>query len=263
MDILSPYELKRQATIALNKRKLADLGLERLEPQAAGNPNRRERQPSRSSSGQISAVRKSSRLSTELKLTAATSAQEQRLAVPHAPWQEGVFSQECKADMTCRHRFDPKRMHQHLTLSPDGRCVATTGVAGYGAALCSGGGGPIWSVCAVRFGVGGFGVALVKSSMRPPYKSLGKSDATVACYLASGAVAAGGSERPFGPALSPGDIVGVVLRPARVGYGAGEELVFLINGAEVGVAAAKLKRGSRGAYTVAVQPYMGGVAQLL
>lgn len=265
MEDLSPYELERQATIALNKRKLAELGLERLEPQAAGKADRRAQQPGRSSSGQNCAVRKSSRLSAERNLATATPAQEHRLELRHAPWEEAVFSQECKTDATCQHKFDRKRMHQHLTLSPDSRCVATTGVAGYGAALCCAGGDPMWSVRAVRFGVGGFGVALVRSGMRPPYKSLGKAEATVACYLASGVVVVGGRERPFGPVLTPGDVVGVALRPARGGArdGAGDDLVFLLNGAEVGVAVTGLQGASRGAYTVGVQPYMGGVAQLL
>ena len=51
------------------------------------------------------------------------------------------------------------------------------GVAGYGAALCINAyeSQKEVHVLAVRFGVGGFAVGLVRSDTKPPFKSLGKA----------------------------------------------------------------------------------------
>ena len=112
----------------------------------------------------------------------------------------------------------------------------------------------------MRFGVGGFGVGVVRAAMRPPYKSLGKTSEAVGVYLAGGTLAMNGSEREFGPPYEPGDRIGVVLRRTSGSGNAGKrDLVFLRNGVEVGVGATGLDPVG---LVLAVQPYMGGVAQL-
>ena len=139
----------------------------------------------------------------------------------------------------------------------------TTGCAGYGAALgaenCVLKSAEVrYDVRASRFGVGGFGVGLVRASMSKPYKSIGTSASCVAVYHSSGTLRLGASEDPFGPGFEPGDAVAVILRPSS---SKGFDVVFEVNGEEVGV----LRRTglkARDSLSLAVQPYMGGIAVL-
>ena len=123
----------------------------------------------------------------------------------------------------------------------------------------------------MRFGVGGFGVGVVRKSMKAPFKSIGKTDGSIGSYLASGAFASPErGERDFGPPFEPGDLVEVLLRPSLVGPGgkprakpstSKTDVVYFLNGREVGVAVAGVD-ASPDSLVLAVQPYMGGVALL-
>lgn len=135
-------------------------------------------------------VRKSSRLSGAAVTHAEPTGAGDRIASSvdgkAKSTQTGSREHELFKECESRERqsklvWDTRRMHQHLTRSPTGCAVATTGVAGYGAALCALAGRepapPTWQaeVEAVRFGVGGFSIAVVRRDMPPPFKSLGKT----------------------------------------------------------------------------------------
>ena len=261
---LSAYEQQRERNIAANHAVLKGLGLE-PPPPPPPKPAAAVKRKSFQSPRPEPARRVSSRLSTS-PATAATSTTSVREKVI-VPWETEAF-RECEKAATegSGASFDASRHHQHCTRSDSGRAVATTGVAGYGAALARRvPGRREWAVRAVRFGVGGFGVGVVPASMKPPFKSIGKSPGAIGAYLASGAFASPEhGERPFGPAYEAGDLVEVLLRPsgksARGGGGGKTDVVYRLNGAEVGVAASVA--ASADALVLAVQPYMGGVAML-
>lgn len=286
--MLSAYEKARLRTIAENHKVLEGLG---LEPHSQQRVSKKRTRPSPPAPHQ-SAVRRSSRVlpGASARDVAAQAAREQLSDVP--PWEVEAFN-SCESAVSGAVSgspgsawWDATKHHQHLVISSSGRAVATTGVAGYGAALARKAPGcKRWSVRAVRFGVGGFGVGLVKASMKAPFKSIGRSAHGLGCYLASGMLATEAGERPFGPAYQAGDLVEVLLRPtvtrgvessrvqsqvkSRVKSSRDEscqaqakelsDVVFLLNGAEVGVVAHAVPAGS---VALAVQPYMGGVALL-
>ena len=258
----SAYERERAQNILANQRKLLALGIgaqlsvrsaKRLRPSRADDSTGKPSAPARKSP-------RSSRLA-------------EAVVPPPAPlrvreWWEQCF-ETCESQVPSNSLtvWDTRRHHQHLTRSPTGRVIATTGVAGYGAALTARvhrTKAPLsWEVKAVRFGVGGFGVGVARATMKPPFKSLGNHPDVVGVFLASGSIVSGGIERPFGPAYAPGDRIGVSLRREVAAEGVlkqRHELVFLLNGEEVGVAASGLGGEE---LVLAVQPYMGGVAHLL
>ena len=107
----------------------------------------------------------------------------------------------------------------------------------------------------MRFGVGGFAVGVVLAKMKPPFKSLGRSESTVACFSCAGELSRhGGEPQPFGPSFSQGDLVGVTLSAAEKHRK--RELTFLVNGREAG----RIDVDTSDELVLAVQPYMGGVA---
>ena len=269
----SSYELQRAANIAANKRALDALGLS--EPQLGTKRSRAKPrvpappEPTRRSSRGVAAT---ARVSSSTPAPRSSPAPRSELP----PWQLAVFK-EAEAAIPATPPspcFDARRHHQHLERSASGRSIATTGVAGYGVALVAkptaGASFGAWEVVAVRFGVGGFGVGVVRKSMRPPYKSIGKSPDALGAYLANGSWAHAGVEVPFGPAYAPGDRIGVTIRPAAwtatkakkvtKATKVAREIVFFLNGTEVGAVAAS-SLGSE-ELQLAVQPYMGGVALL-
>mmetsp|Transcript_33675 Transcript_33675/g.79723 ORF Transcript_33675/g.79723 Transcript_33675/m.79723 type:complete len:280 (-) Transcript_33675:50-889(-) len=273
---LSAYEQQRCERIAENSQLLQKLGLDTpaIPPprarSAARPANKEKRRP-----GPAEPARKSARLSSE---TPALAPQAAGTAPPRKPpaaasrWEQRVFAECERVDPAARAPavFDGRKHHQHLTMSSSSRSVATTGVAGYGAALCakplsipSAKGKPgeaigdAKEVRAVRLGVGGFAVSVVRSAIKPPFKSLGRSPEALGAYHSSGVLMSAKGERPFGPEYGPGDRVGVLLRRKAGSL----ELVFTLNGEEVGVAATGI--GGTEKLVPAVQPYMGGVALLL
>lgn len=280
--MLSAYEEERNRNIAANEKVLEQLGIEVKRPTAtlSGSKRQRSSTPSqRQKERPPSALptRKSSRASGTTVLSTSTPAAREKLSdIP--PWEVAAFK-ECEgldsAAGGATAKWDASKHHQHLTRSASGRAIATTGVAGYGAALARKVPGcRRWAVRAVRFGVGGFGVGVVKASMRPPYKSIGKSPDAIGSYLSSGSFASydAGTDS-FGPEYAPGDLIEVLLRPSAAaskakgkagvaGGGSGgnhADVVFALNGKEVGVAARGVAADS---VILAVQPYMGGVALL-
>mmetsp|Transcript_47316 Transcript_47316/g.153601 ORF Transcript_47316/g.153601 Transcript_47316/m.153601 type:complete len:271 (+) Transcript_47316:170-982(+) len=263
MSELSAYEQERARNIRANHRTLEALGLGAPGPNA---PQLAKRRRTTSAAERRLPQRQSARLTAASNDAAAPPPTERLSDIP--PWEADVF-RACEAAAPAgRHVFDQSRRHQHLSVSASGRAVATTGVAGYGAALVhksARAGAPPdvrWAVRPIRLGVGGFAVGVVPRSMRPPFKSLGKNAASLGAYLASGAFADARGERPFGPAYGEGDLVEVLLRPAVGGGRASRtDIVYLLNGEEVGVAVAGVS-AAPGSLACAVQPYMGGVALL-
>ena len=265
----SAYEQERERNMKANEEHLKHLGLDAVSRVPAVKRVKRTKIV-------LQQQRKSPRVLLSGECSGAPiSTSLQRFT----PWEEEMFRQVEAARPASFDVWDSRRTHQHLTISPTGCAVATTGVAGYGAALCakrnhSSTLALSWEVRAVRFGVGGFGVGAVRSAMQRPYKSIGKSADAIGVYLSSGALAVHGVEREFGPPYEEGDRIGVVIRPSGGGVDANArgsnthsghtvgrkcELAFLLNGREVGVAATALDGQ---AVTMAVQPYMGGVALL-
>lgn len=211
MSELSAYEQERARNVRANHRTLEALGLGSPVPSA---PQLAKRRRTDSAAERRLPQRQSVRLAAASSDAAAPPPTERLSDIP--PWEADVF-RACEAAAPAgRHVFDQSRRHQHLSVSASGRAVATTGVAGYGAALVhksARAGAPPdvrWAVRPIRLGVGGFAVGVVPRSMRPPFKSLGKNAASLGAYLASGAFAdAEHGERPFGPAYGEGDLVEV------------------------------------------------------
>jgi hypothetical protein len=115
-----------------------------------------------------------------------------------------------------------------------------------------------------RVGVGGFAVGVVPASLKPPYKSLGKSPSGSGAYHSSGVFVSQGVEREFGATYGQGDVVDVVVREAAKGKrGQVREIAFFVNNKEVGVTPA-ISGAMKGEQELllACQPYMGGVATL-
>ena len=268
--MLSAYERERERNIAANQKVLLDMGLlDKAAPtSAAPRHKRRVTVPS-------NPTRKSARLSPSESRSVGTAesgpstTKETFADVP--PWEDHVF-RECEAAATATVSgspvWDAVKHHQHLRRSTSGRAIATTGEAGYGAALAkrdpkSLAGG---AVRAVRLGVGGFAVGLVRAAMRPPFKSLGRSEHAVAVYHSSGTLEGGGkAARAFGPDFAEGDLIEVRLRPPSSAKGKAKggamDVIFMKNGVEVGVAVSGVE--AHGNLVLAVQPYMGGVALLV
>ena len=210
MSELSAYEQERARNIRANHRTLEALGLGAPGPNA---PQLAKRRRTTSAAERRLPQRQSARLTAASNDAAAPPPTERLSDIP--PWEADVF-RACEAAAPAgRHVFDQSRRHQHLSVSASGRAVATTGVAGYCAALVhksARAGAPPdvrWAVRPIRLGVGGFAVGVVPRSMRPPFKSLGKNAASLGAYLASGAFADARGERPFGPAYGEGDLVEV------------------------------------------------------
>jgi hypothetical protein len=158
-------------------------------------------------------------------------------------------------------RWHSKRHHQHLTVSPSGQSVATTGCAGYGVAIAASASGcHSWLVQAVHHGVGGFGVGLAYPHWKGPFKSIGSASTADAfgVYHSSGAFISQRREHAsWGPPYAPGDSVGV-----QVDTTSGS-VTFSVNNQEVGPAPGLVPVGLRKKVELAVQPFMGGVARLL
>jgi hypothetical protein len=217
---LSDYERKRARTIAANEKVLESLGLQKRPALAEGRspPAKRHR-----ATTATNPTRRSSRQAPGAAVVSNKTAQTPPLA-----WHLQVFADAEEASATgdagdahasCAI-WDARRLHQHLERSASGRSVATTGVAGYGVALCAqraSADACSWEVRAIRFGVGGFSVGVVRAGMRPPYKSLGTAVDAVGVYLSSGSLRSGGEERTFGRAYQQGDNIGVMLRRSHCG----------------------------------------------
>ena len=165
--------------------------------------------------------------------------------------------------------WDQKRHHQHLTVSTTGHSVATTGCAGYGAALAEQGTAlhgrklnlRYWEIEAVAFGVGGFAVGLARSSWSGPYKSLGNADAVnvIGVYHSNGSFISNRKVSDYGPAYSEGDIIGVRLHENG-------NLVFFLNGKDLGPTiqtSVKAQQKKSDVFVLACQPYMGGIACII
>ena len=266
--MLSAYEQERAKNIEANNAVLQHLGLEKMPPPPKAAKRRRS-----SDGTPTEPVRKSSRISME----GSTAVKDTAVKLADiSPWEDAVF-RECEQAVASSSSdppaavWDASKHHQHLTRSSSGRSIATTGVAGYGAGLvqrrvhCLG-----WTVRAVRFGVGGFAVGVVKRSMPSPFKSLGRSEHAIAVFHSSGRLEQGAGKNPrdFGSGYDEGDLVEVVLRPmaagtkpgaAKAAAGRQHDVIFLLNGEQIGVAASGVVPDS---VVLAVQPYMGGVALL-
>ncbi len=248
---MSAYECERERNIAANQAVLRSLGLHEppLPPKSVRSQKKRSR-----------AVRDEKPARRSSRVAATPGEQTKPIPVPRPPpWEREVFA-ECERGSKPpgpAASWDARRCHQHLSISSSARSVATTGVAGYGVVVAARGTVQRWRVLAVRFGVGGFGVGVVRAGWKGPYKSLGSTAECVGgSYLSSGVLSCQGIERAYGPAYDEGDVIEVVLR----GRGKARELIFCRNGSELGVAARGIGEGP---LLLACQPYMGGVACLV
>ena len=184
-------------------------------------------------------------------------------------------------------KWNSKRHHQHLTVSDSGRSVATTGCAGYGAALSesvvlTSGGSLLWEVEAKSFGVGGFAVGVAQDQWKGPYKSLGRSASTAAdAFVLGGAYHSSGNlltsqastvnkkedsncalwAAPFGPGAKLSVQLEHLINEAKSKQSSTLQVTFLLDGELAGSVVVPGTIGNR--FALAVQPYMGGVAQLL
>ena len=307
----SPYERQRLANIERNHAELKRLGLLSTSPAVGasapllssldhaprtaarkrkrGSTASRDRSPHESRRAQTSA-RRSLRLAVALTPTGPAAAQN--ATTVHKPeqahhgsaeWVQALFNAPAARKLTkvlrpsdvdvATAQWDPRRAHQHLTISQCGCVVATTGCAGYGAALAK---PPTaanqttalrWDVEVMQLGTGGFAVGVARANMPSPFKSLGNNQAWVVhcdgrmmhnrATLFHGE--AGGST--FGV----GDVISVCLAPCennseRPSPAGDRWLSFEKNGVPIGT---RWQLPAKTAFALAVQPYMGGAARLL
>lgn len=137
----SAYEVKRRARIVRNHETLALLGISDtaglIAGIAAGKGQTLKKRKTHAGEGSM-AVRKSARLQPRGDAwdTPSESQAEVPFSASVASWEQKVFQEFEQGLPSSQLVWDAHHMHQHLTRSPGGRMVATTGVAGYGAALC-------------------------------------------------------------------------------------------------------------------------------
>ena len=316
MSTTSAYEQQRLANIERNHAELKRLGL--LTPTLRGARPRKRRRVAAAppAAARAAAADKTSRRSLRLRgSTAPANSPPAPRTVPlhtsqpaadhgDAEWAQALFSSATAAAAgSIKGRpsvgssgsggWDRRRAHQHLTLSRCGRVIATTGCAGYGAALAK----PPpaaqqakeeeelrWDVEVLRLGTGGFAVGVAHASMPSPFKSLGNSPAAwvVHCDGRTLHNRSALCEDEAGSSFTVGDTITIILQPPAAHATAatkGEkgkkgkptrtrQLRFERNGAQIGractvPAVAAAAAGPAAGYCLAVQPYMGGAALLL
>jgi hypothetical protein len=298
----SAYELQRLANIEQNHAELKRLGL--LAPSVTGTvaawgvaedaaPRRRRRAggaggPAPKKRQRAALLGRGSRRSLRLGASegqavgAADNTPVRRPAPVYTPefaensdavWAQALFSRAAGSkSRSSGGPWERRRAHQHLTLSPCARVIATTGCAGYGAALAK---SPtaaqqpkalLWKVEVLRLGTGGFAVGVAHAKLPSPFKSLGNNPAAwvVHCDGRTLHNRATLSDDEAGSSFDVGDTISILLAPASKGKGGTRRLSFEKNGGAVGaVCQLPAAAASGGGYTLAVQPYMGGAALLL
>ena len=316
---LTPYEKQREDNIARNHAELARLGLlqakggllpaskkrgkGRASPRGAAAPKKtrvppahRDTTPPRRSSRRATA---GGRLlvATGTAPTLSSSHIWERPAESHTgEWARRLFS-DASSSATKRYHdgslgrggWDRRRAHQHLTVSPCGKSVATTGCAGYGA--CFAVGEKIatgnerttrrWDVKILRTGTGGFALGVARADFPKPFKSLGNHPYSWVLHsrgrlLHNRQTLVEHVADDQGSSFGEGDILSVVvvLCPAQPhsSSSAVHWLHFLRNGKAFGFGAGEQQEQKGGAIRIelprgkqlvlAVQPYMGGAAAI-
>lgn len=290
----SAYELQRLANIERNHAELKRLGLlspslasalgavavatprRRRSAGAAGGPKKKRQQVA------LGGSRRSLRLGgSEGAAAAAQSAAPAPRPVPvytpevaehgDAEWAEALFSraaENARRSSSSGGGWERRRAHQHLTLSPCARVIATTGCAGYGAALAK---DPTaaqqpkalrWEVEVLSVGTGGFAVGVAQRGLPSPYKSLGNNPGAWVVHSDGRTLHNRATLRDdeAGSRFEDGDRVTILLAAASKGTGGSRRLSFERHGRAIGAACLL---PAAGGYTLAVQPYMGGAARLL
>jgi hypothetical protein len=161
--------------------------------------------------------------------------------------------------------WDTKKMYnKHLELSSCRREVATTGCAGYGAALAcadgaavisekkSGGKAATWSVEMLEEGKGGFSVGVCLANTNAPFKSMGKRPDSWVLHNSGLLLHNHGESNWLENGYSVGDVIEIKL--SAIG-----ELSYTINDALVQTTVIV----PPGKYVLCCQPYMGGACRLL
>ena len=264
---LSSYELLRQERVRENAAVLQELGLgdaaSKMRSEVAASrakPSAHARKRTRATSAPL----RVSPRTLEPKTKAAKTTSYITPATTGLPlWAEKVFATEDGATLP---PVSWSKHHRHLTLSLGKHMVATTGCAGYGAALAARGDLlRYWEVRIEAVGVGGSAVGLVRAGWRGPFKSLGSATAggtteslCVAAFHSSGSLFVDGAAKEgFAPPFGQGDVIGVYLR-------ANGDLVFYVNGKQTAVAVSlpHCKETSAHGLVLACQPYMGGVVRI-
>lgn len=164
--------------------------------------------------------------------------------------------------------WDAKKTHQHLQMSASKRTVATTGCAGYGAALAKVDGGKglaevnyksgkgsstKWTIQVISEGVGGFSVGICAVSSQGPYKSMGNRPDSWVLHSSGqllhnrSAKAVKGCEGGY----IAGDIVEIEVSVKG-------ELIFKVNDTPCQTNVII----PTGKYVLCCQPYMGGICKI-
>ena len=298
----SPYERQRLANIERNHAELKRLGLLSKSPAIGGSAllssaatTARKRKRSSSTASRYSSheahrpetgARRSLRLVVADTPTGPAPVQQATVHKPgqaihgSAEWVQALFNAPARkltkvlrptGGGVTATQWDRRRAHQHLTLSQCGRVVATTGCAGYGAALAK---PPTaakqstalrWDVEVLRLGTGGFAVGVARADTPSPFKSLGNSPAAWVVHCDGRTMHNRATLFHPGSTFGVGDVISVCLAPceeASEGSSAvGDRwLCFEKNGVPVGTG---YVLPAKTAFTLAVQPYMGGAARLL
>jgi hypothetical protein len=265
----------RDERVSRNLARLKELGLDQFREEvttstsSSNNPKKKKKKRKSEAKPLAEPKRRSTRVipsdatktkSDELHVAASASFTPEPYSIPSYIRTELSHKAPSPATSSAPF-FDPKRTHQHLTLSADKRTVATTGCAGYGVTLASSATSNSstvsFKVNCLHCGTGGFGVGLsAKSWTKPPYKSVGKSKFSPGVYHSSGCLHVDGRvvER-WGPSYGDGDVVSVTRTK--------DVVQFALNGANVGKSVRVAKGDTHDYSSLCVQPYMGGVARLL
>jgi hypothetical protein len=280
---MSEYENLREQRIKQNAAKLEELGLGHdLHPLRngylkVGSTSRRTSTGKRARESSVAEAstarihkRVSPRLAGQVKtqhLTKTVDLQTNRTeSLPS--YISSAFSAHAEASIAVDDevrvcRWDRRKHHQHLTLSPSRLTAATTGCAGYGACLAEKAVGVRWwEVRCVSLGVGGFAVGLTSAKCKGPFKSLGNSAECFGVYHSSGSLFCNRAEQiDFASSYGSGDCVGILIRPNN-------DVVFYLNGVQVGepafnISVVSKRKSNADDVVLACQPYMGGVALIV
>jgi len=251
---MGEYEQARQFKISRNKKRLAELGLDKFTLEIAPPPLKKKKPPVKQvHSGPLRRSTRASKPEARSPVAVNTS-----ITMGHSPGPSpfptflsiALNASETMAKPGCK--WVRSQTHQHITLSAKGYTAATTGCAGYGVALAT----PArsYSVTPLHFGSGGFAIGLVDQKWQGPLKSMAKNpNACLGAYHNSGLL----NENTV-PEFFENDRLKVALED--LSGKSGRQACFYLNGELVKKIA--IGKADKREFVLAVQPYMGGCARI-